>query len=412
MLACDQALAGEASRNGYMEVVMRTAAESVRGGCLRRQPANLGAADRQVPILDPVTSQRHMSPFWKPASITEASGRVYHYGSASTLLGVVENGVLWASEAAGLNDVAEIRGGWKFIESWLDEQPCAEAIWHQSDEWEWNEDFDWSGQAVRLLRNLTPGAGSTKKQRRRALARTATQTFVLCASTRGDDANQWRLYGGEGRGYAIGLDARVPLAVLSDETQRPASRKSASIAAFFGNAVQVTPWLHVLYTDAQREKALRELVEYIADEIKDSAQRIDAVSDEEAEAEGEAFVEGARASLERIAWLIKSPGFEGESEVRVVVTAFTPEGHLHFRESPVGIVRYYKLVGVEDDTWGVVWPQKEESPDLGDLKAGKPPVTDVRMGPLLPTSNREAVRALLKQHGLPEKVHRSKVPLR
>jgi hypothetical protein len=359
-----------------------------------------------------VTSQRQAPPYWKPASIREASGRVYHYGSARTLLGVVEDGVLWASEAAGLNDVAEIRGGWDFIGNWLDEQPCAEDPWYVDDEWQWNEDFDWSRQAIRLARSLTPGAGSTKNERRRALARTATQTFVLCASTRGDDANQWRLYGGEGRGYAIGLDASVPLAVLGDEASVPESLKSASIAAFFGNAVQVTPWLHVLYTKRQRDQALRELVEHIADEIKEFAQKSVAASDEAVEAMGESLEDDARAHLERIAWLIKSPGFEGENEVRVVVTAFAPRSHLHFRESQVGIVRFYKLVGVEKRTWGVVWHQKGDLPDLGSLKAGRPPVTDVRMGPLLPSSNKEAVRALLKQHGLPDKVRRSKVPLR
>ncbi|MFE7503744.1 DUF2971 domain-containing protein [Promicromonospora sp. NPDC057488] len=356
-----------------------------------------------------MTSQQQAPRFWKPASIREASGRVYHYGSARTLLGVVEDGVLWASETAGLNDVAEIRGGWDFIENWLDAQPCAEASWHADGEWEWNEDFDWSGPAVLLLRSLIPGAELASKERRQAVARTATQTFVLCASTRDDDANQWRLYGGEGRGYAIGLDASVPLAVLGDEALVPESPHLASVDAFF-SAVQVTPWLHVLYTNDQREKALRELVKHVADEIKNSAQRTDVVSEEEEEM-GATLEQDASTHLETIAWLIKSPGFQGENEVRVVVTAYSPENHLHFRESPVGIVRYYQLVGVQDRTWGVAWRQLV-SPDLGRLTAGKPPVTDVCMGPLLPTSNEETVRALLRRHGLPDEVRGSGVPLR
>lgn len=358
-----------------------------------------------------MTSQQQAPPYWKPASIREAAGRVYHYGSVRTLLGVVEDGVLRASEAAGLNDVAEIRGGWDLIESWLGAQPCAEAFWYVKDEWEWNEDFDWYGQAVLRLRTLIPGAELASQERRQAVARTATRTFVLCASTRGDDANQWRLYGGEGRGYAIGLDTRTPLAVLGDEVLVPESPESASIDAFFGNAVQVTPWLHVLYTERERVQALQELVEHVAEEIKGSAQGTDAVSDED-EDMGATLEQDARAHLETIAWLIKSPGFEGENEVRVVVTAYTPGNHLHFRESLVGIVRYYQLVGVQDRTWGVVWRQKKGSRDLGRLTAGKPPVVDVCLGPLLPASNEEAVRALLKRHGLPDEVRHSQVPLR
>src|SRR5688500_7653985 len=112
-------------------------------------------------------------------------GSVYHYTSAAGLLGIVSTGQLRASEASALNDLAEIELGWQAIEKCVSTAAESNGMKHV--------------------------AGLIKNARRDP----KHQVFVLSGTTAGDDANQWRLYADEGKGYAIELDGSVPLAVVS-----------------------------------------------------------------------------------------------------------------------------------------------------------------------------------------------------
>ena len=55
-------------------------------------------------------------------TIRPAKEPVYHYTSAVGLLGIVENHELWATEAIGMNDMAEVHQGWDFIRGWVAKQ--------------------------------------------------------------------------------------------------------------------------------------------------------------------------------------------------------------------------------------------------------------------------------------------------
>src|SRR4051812_46887785 len=120
-----------------------------------------------------------------PPSITTFRGSAFHYTSSAGLLGSLENKSIRASAASSLNDLGEVRQGWALIRRLLAELP-------ESD-------------AVDLLKRFADEP-----------MRSEHEVFVLSASTRGDDANQWRLYADDGHGYAIELDASVPLAAVSD----------------------------------------------------------------------------------------------------------------------------------------------------------------------------------------------------
>ena len=117
--------------------------------------------------------------------VRAATEPVFHYTDGNGLIGIAHRGVLWASEAAGLNDRAEIRQGWAKIRAWLDSQP--------------------DGEIIELFKNHAASP-----------LRDSHEVFVVCGSTRGDDANQWRLYANKGAGYAVELDPKQQLVVVTD----------------------------------------------------------------------------------------------------------------------------------------------------------------------------------------------------
>ena len=105
--------------------------------------------------------------------LAPVSDPIYHYTSGDGLLGALTSRRLWASQATSLNDHAEIRQGWDLIieelRHLLDAHP---------DDGDLAAMVSWSRNPVDQVRHVC----------------------VLCASLRGDDAAQWRLYGGASRG--------------------------------------------------------------------------------------------------------------------------------------------------------------------------------------------------------------------
>ena len=130
-----------------------------------------------------MTRASEVTPFI-PRVLRPATHMIYHYTSASGFLGIIRQGSLWASEASSLNDVAEIDQGWETIERLLQEKAKSDA-------------------RDKLL--------AVPEWARRSQA----EVFLLSASSRRDDANQWQNYADHGRGYAVGLNPRALLAVRS-----------------------------------------------------------------------------------------------------------------------------------------------------------------------------------------------------
>jgi len=147
----------------------------------------LGALWTGNPYVDAMTV-----PTLLPEAVRVAEGSVYHYTSAPGLIAVVESGRIWASEASSLNDRAEVPQGWESLQSHLHNHKNAPA-------------GRWLMKYAMQDRNKEPH-----------------DVFMLCASTRDDDANQWRLYGASGRGYSIELDGSIQLAAFSNSLSTPA----------------------------------------------------------------------------------------------------------------------------------------------------------------------------------------------
>lgn len=233
--------------------------------------------------------------------------------------------------------------------------------------------------------------------------------YVLSASERCDDANQWRLYAGGGRGYAIELDPRVRLTtVLDHEPETPDVDPTDAFAASFADAVEtvaVTPWLKVLYSSQEKDAALAQLVAN-AHEMRRCAagEATDGDDFDERIRETETDMLGHLAQL---AQLMKSAGFSGESEYRMIVSDWA-DRHRNFRDTPHGVVRYARLT------------QNQSTPGsrrIAYKNTVRPyltlPVRSVWLGPLLHTvNNRDTIEALLEEAGHAScPVHDSRVPL-
>ncbi len=287
---------------------------------------------------------------------------------------MAERGVVWASEAAGLNDRAEIRQGWAKIRAWLDAQP--------------------DGEIIELFRNHAASP-----------LRDSHEVFVVCGSTRGDDANQWRLYANRGAGYAVELDPKHQLVVVTDNPPPPAKEQRAGRIDFgrIGDEVEASPWLHVIYDEGQIADALTELVAK-AQSLKDSIEGMDEDDDVMSDA-FEHLSETTYADLAELAHLIKEPGFAGENEVRVVVTFFWGMRHVKYRSGAYGVVGYAELSSA---------PQGRGTRRVVDVKQAEPlPIRSVRTGPLLHQDHTRSVESFLRNVGHPDaEVFASAVPLR
>jgi hypothetical protein len=307
-----------------------------------------------------------------PSGVVVATDPIFHYTDARALLGIVQDRVLWASEAAGMNDRAEVRQGWKKIRAWLKNQPATDAL--------------------DLLR------AHAKEPLKRS-----HEVFVLCGSTRPDDANQWRLYANGGAGYAVELDPKTQLIVATDKKVAPVTSSRMSLAAA-GDVIEVGPWMHVIYEEDQIATALQALVDQIeADSASILSSTVDANTKDQALQD---VSEHAYSDLAEIAHLIKEPGFAGENEVRIVTTFFMAERHIKYRAGAYGVMGYTELVTnpAGHATFRVL-PKVEAVLSL--------PIKSFRLGPLLHKEHVESVVSILRNHGLAGvTVERSRVPLR
>lgn len=306
-----------------------------------------------------------------PTSLRQATAPVFHYASGAGLLGMVDHHGLWASEAGGLNDLAEVRQGWDFIRTWLGDQP--------------------SNPGVDLLRDLAEDPLNAPHE-----------VFVLCASTDGDDANQWRLYADGGKGYAVELDPAIPLTVVS--TNPPSPKPTTSIGMALRDVASTSHWLHVLYDDDSKRAALQEILDEANRELAAAAVR--PYDEEEAALTGETMRADLYEALATVAHLMKAPGFRGENEVRVVATSLWKKGNVRFRDGAYGVVGYMVLA---------VSPSGHRSPRVVASTSilTHLPIRSVRLGPLVRPENVATIEGLLHDRGYASvEVETSRVPLR
>ena len=104
--------------------------------------------------------------------------RIFHYTSLATLVKIIENQTLWATDINCLNDKTEFKHGITLIKKIL------------------------SGTTTESNRLLF------KSLEEEMYRLTSTERYVVCFSNDGDLKSQWREYGFEGKGVSIGFNRR------------------------------------------------------------------------------------------------------------------------------------------------------------------------------------------------------------
>ena len=108
---------------------------------------------------------------------------LYHYTSASSLQGIIDNQEIWFTSMFHLNDPTELKLGWGIANEFLREYSEA------------------GGEFPKILcDDFTRGFDGMVQM---------FGFFVASFSRNGDDLGQWRAYGDNGRGFAIGLAPHI-----------------------------------------------------------------------------------------------------------------------------------------------------------------------------------------------------------
>ncbi|MCB2178267.1 MAG: hypothetical protein KQH57_20860 [Actinomycetales bacterium] len=241
---------------------------------------------------------------WKPPRPVE--GTVFHYTSAAGLLGILSSRTLWASEVAGLNDVAEVTGGLDVAERWLRAREPSSL-------------GDAFLDMVARLRDGHLGG--------------AADVFVLSASLDGDDANQWRVYGNGGFGYSIELDSSAPLSVVVEpESLESRPRQEAGTYNLDADDATTSEWVRVAYSDGEHHHVMDSLFAWAAGTVPSNRRSADL----ENLLEGLVLVFGIGYGLESAVRLIKGAGFSGEREARIFTMASFGGGRtVGFTQAPL-----------------------------------------------------------------------------
>lgn len=115
---------------------------------------------------------------------TPAPDTIYHYTDGTGLKGILESGKLWFTDIFNLNDPSELRHGVNLAADRMS------SVANSADS---------RPEAKQFAANFSAlVAGGIER---------VAHFFVCCFSRNGDDLGQWRAYGDDGRGYAIGFDA-------------------------------------------------------------------------------------------------------------------------------------------------------------------------------------------------------------
>lgn len=322
--------------------------------------------------------------------MSSPTGTFCHYTGAAGLLGILTSRTLRATEASGMNDTSEVLHGWEVVRDWLRTRPATEVT-------------------GRLLGVLT--------DRRGAFPTSASEVFVACASTQIDDANQWRLYADQGRGYAIELEASE-LSVVPPRGPLSAGGSGPTTQA------PVSDWHDVVYQSEVKDQILTSALAWAEDYLAALARNeqeedggVDGVGLSRAEQRPKWLVDDVLSgSLATAAHLMKTPGFAGEREVRVFVPFTGGDRFAGFRAGRYGVVRHVEL-GVPQTPGPPGWYRVVHLPDPDADPALLPlPIKKVWIGPALEYSlAAPAIRSLLSRAGYPRgavEIRKSEATLR
>ena len=212
---------------------------------------------------------------------------LYHYTRQAGLLGIVRDGLMWASQVQFLNDSEEFVHAWRMLDRWLPD--------------------DGLGDAFRAVLS-----------RDRQLKH---RVCVTSFSELGDDLSQWRAYGDVGNAYSIGFDVAV-LIKLADEYD------GQLVQCLYDDAAQ-------LQLIANRVGSHYEMFQRFYEKVGGNL-RANIVDVNE-------IVDRFMAEFVYLAPLLKSDAFSAEREYRLIFAPPYKGLGLQFRQSKHFIVPHLEL---------------------------------------------------------------------
>jgi hypothetical protein len=147
---------------------------------------------------------------------------IYHYTNDVGLRGILETGQLWLTDIFNLNDPSEISHGFSHVVNILNSKAV---------------DGPPESKTFSQLIGAFPTQGGIQA---------AAHYFACSFSSTGDDLGQWRAYADNGRGYALGFDARELENAFTKERDIPIPNNST---------------FSINYNDGKLAELHRELVE-------------------------------------------------------------------------------------------------------------------------------------------------------
>ena len=201
---------------------------------------------------------------------------LWHYTNGHSLLKILESGRLYSTQVSCLNDSSEMRYGQTLFKKAL-----AEAL----------SKFDGDDRVKQFVTRYLKQIDEVNAQATPAHA--PSMFFVTCFTSKEDDLSTWRAYGSGQNGYAIAFKA--------------GHLKGGPLDAL----------VKVNY-DAKVHQELAAAV--VAATLEFYKEGLQGIVDKDIPAWEKAFVEAWESKISYLQPLIKDPGFEAESEYRILHT--------------------------------------------------------------------------------------------
>lgn len=315
--------------------------------------------------IESFTSELH-SIFQRDAPRPEVKIPLYHYTDAAGLSAIFRTQRLWFTSALHMNDPSELRHGLARIGLMFRK--------HAKEGTTPNEKV--IAETCRLFENMLAGSGPL-------------HFWLACLSKNGDDLGQWRGYGDDGRGFAIGLTPEF----FNNEQGLLARDGSLSI-------------LDVEYDALTFEQVFSPLIDQALGALINAIQRIG-----KAEAKNPAFdMAAARAAADKIQKAFSIPLL-----VEIMFRAISLKHDAYKNEAEMRLMMFSehhpsKANVLMRNRGSVLVPYIEK-----DIPIRRPGcVFEIVVGPSAITTAEEAVRSMLGSYGLLPKVNvrRSGIPYR
>jgi hypothetical protein len=265
---------------------------------------------------------------------------VYHYTDATGVYGISDSGKIWASNLAFLNDKMEFEHAVGLLLDRLE--------------------FLLKGKLTKEAHDWAELVADRVKKRRFGIE---PEYFVACFSEARDDLSQWRAYGSNGSGVALGLN-----------TIRLAERTRQMDGEF----------LPVVYDSDRQVRLLDTALNWAAIEMPHV---VASSNQDQLEARIEAWNEAFFGKIERFAPFMKDRAFAGEKEWRAVFRV-VQLGDIFFRPKKDHLVPYLPAdLGVEANYTPeqLQWIRDQKLASYLELDAQEPirklPITEVVVGP-------------------------------